>query len=76
MTPQKALDKIAQLGQELMLDPNPEVAHIGAAIMSFPIAASEDIDDFNELSHLIFMFMRTKIEQKEAIERLLDPNED
>jgi len=76
MTPQKALDKIAQLGQELMLDPNPEVAHIGAAIMSLPIAASEDIDDFNELVHLVFMFMRTKIEQKEAIERLLDPNED
>lgn len=76
MTPQKALDKIAQLGQELMLDPNPEVAHIGAAIMSFPIAASEDIDDFNELVHLIFMFMRVKIEQREAIQKLLDPNED
>jgi len=76
MTPQKALDKIAQLGQELMLDPNPEVAHIGAAIMSFPISASEDADDFNELVHLIFMFMRVKIEQKEAIQKLLDPNED
>jgi len=76
MTPQKALDKIAQLGQELMLDPNPEVAHIGAAIMSLPIAASEDIDDFNELVHLVFMFMRTKIEQREAIQKLLDPNED
>jgi len=76
MTPQKALDRIAQLGQELMLDPNPEVAHIGAAIMSFPIAASEDIDDFNELVHLIFMFMRVKIEQREAIQKLLDPNED
>ena len=76
MTPQKALDKIAQLGQELMLDPNPEVAHIGAAIMSFPIAASEDVEDFNELVHLIFMFMRVKMEQKEAIQKLLDPNED
>lgn len=76
MTPQKALDKIAQLGQELMLDPNPEVAHIGAAIMSLPIAASEDPDDFNELIHLVFMFMRTKIEQREAIQKLLDPNED
>ena len=76
MTPQKALDRIAQLGQELMLDPNPEVAHIGAAIMSFPIAASEDIDDFNELVHLIFMFMIVKIEQREGIQKLLDPNED
>jgi hypothetical protein len=76
MTPQKALDKIAQLGHDLMLDPNPEVAHIGAAIMSFPIAASEDVDDFNELVHLIFMFMRVKMEQKEAIQKLLDPNED
>ena len=76
MTPQKALDRIAQLGQELMLDPNPEVAHIGAAIMSFPIAASEDVEDFNELVHLIFMFMRVKMEQKEAIQKLLDPNED
>ena len=76
MTPQKALDKIALLGQELMLDSNPDVAHIGAVMMSLPIAASEDIDDFNELSHMIFMFMRLKIEQKEAIQKLLDPNED
>jgi len=76
MTPQRALDKIAQLGQELMLDPNPEVAHIGAVMMSLPISASEDIEDFNELSHMIFMFMRLKIEQKEAIQKLLDPNED
>lgn len=59
-----------------MLDPNPEVAHIGAAVLALPISASEDCDDFNELVHMIFMFVRLKAEQKEAIQKLLDPNED
>ena len=29
---EQALNKIAELGQQLMLDPNPEVAHVGAAV--------------------------------------------
>ena len=70
------LNKIAELGQQFMLDPNPEVAHIGAAVLALPISASEDCDDFNELVHMIFMFVRLKAEQKEAIQKLLDPNED
>ena len=73
---EQALNKIAELGQQLMLDPNPEVAHIGAAVLALPISASEDSDDFNELVHMIFMFVRLKAEQKEAIQKLLDPNED
>lgn len=73
---EQALNKIAELGQQLMLDPNPEVAHIGAAVLALPISASEDCDDFNELIHMIFMFVRLKAEQKEAIQKLLDPNED
>ena len=73
---QTALDKIADLGKELMLDPNPEVAHLGAAVLSLPISASEDEDDLNELIAMIFMFVRVKLEQKEAIQKLLDPNED
>lgn len=70
---EQALNKIAELGQQLMLDPNPEVAHIGAAVLALPISASEDCDDFNELVHMIFMFVRLKAEQKEAIQRLLEP---
>ena len=73
MKPEQALNKIAELGQQLMLDPNPEVAHIGAAVLALPISASEDCDDFNELVHMIFMFVRMKSEQKEAIQRLLEP---
>ena len=73
---EQALNKIAELGQQFMLDPNPEVAHIGAAVLALPISASEDCDDFNELVHMIFMFVRLKAEQKEAIQKLLDPNED
>ena len=73
---EQALNKIAELGQQLMLDPNPEVAHIGAAVLALPISASEDCDDFNELIHMIFMFVRLKAEQKQAIQKLLDPNED
>ena len=57
----------------MMLDPNPEVAHLGAALLALPITASEDCDDFNELIHVIFMFVRVKAEQKEAIQRLLEP---
>lgn len=56
-----------------MLDPNPAVAHIGAAVLALPISASEDADDFNELIHMIFMFVKLKAEQKEAIQRLLEP---
>ncbi len=76
MTTDKAFEKITQLGQELMLDPNPAVAHLGAAILTFPIAAAEDEDDIRELIHLVFMFAKHKMEQKEAIQKLLDPNED
>lgn len=76
MKPEQALNKIAELGQQLMLDPNPEVAHVGAAILALPITASEDSDDFNELVHMIFMFVKMKASQKEAIQNLLDPNED
>lgn len=76
MRTEKAFEKITQLGQELMLDPNPAVAHLGAAILTFPIAASEDEDDIQELIHMVFMFARLKIEQKEAIQNLLNPNED
>lgn len=70
---EQALNKIAELGQQLMLDPNPEVAHIGAAVLALPITASEDSDDFNELVHMIFMFVKLKAEQQEAIKRLLEP---
>lgn len=73
---EQALNKISELGQQLMLDPNPEVAHVGAAILALPITASEDSDDFNELVHMIFMFVKMKASQKEAIQKLLDPNED
>lgn len=68
---EQALNKIAELGQQMMLDPNPEVAHVGAALLALPISASEDCDDFNELIHVIFMFVRVKAAQKEAIQDLL-----
>ena len=70
---EQALNRVAELGQQMMLDPNPEVAHVGAALLAIPITASEDCDDFNELIHVIFMFVRVKAEQKEAIQRLLEP---
>lgn len=73
---EQALNRIAELGQQMMLDPNPEVAHVGAAILALPITASEDCDDFNELVHMIFMFVKMKAEQKQAIQKLLDPSED
>lgn len=73
MKTEQALNKIADLGQQLMLDPNPEVAHIGATLLAIPITASEDTDDLNELIHMIFMFVRVKAAQKEAIQRLLEP---
>ena len=73
---EQALNRVAELGQQMMLDPNPEVAHVGAAILALPITASEDCDDFNELVHMIFMFVKMKAEQKQAIQKLLDPNED
>ena len=73
---EQALNRVADLGQQMMLDPNPEVAHLGAALLALPITASEDCDDFNELIHMIFMFVKVKAAQKEAILKLLDPNED
>jgi hypothetical protein len=73
MKTEQALNKIADLGQQLMLDPNPEVAHIGATLLAIPITASEDTDDLNELIHMIFMFVKMKASQKEAIQRLLEP---
>ena len=72
MKPQTALDKIAELGQQLMLDSNPETARIGAALLAIPISASEDYDDLQELIHVIFSFVRVKTEQKEAIKKLLE----
>jgi hypothetical protein len=72
---EQALNKVAELGQQMMLDPNPEVSHVGAALLAIPITASEDCDDFNELIHIIFMFVKMKASQKEAILNLLDPNE-
>ena len=68
---EQALNKVAELGQQMMLDPNPEVAHVGAALLALPITASEDCDDFNELVHVIFMFVKMKAAQKEAIQDLL-----
>jgi hypothetical protein len=73
MEPEQALNKIAELGQQLMLDSNPDTAHIGATLLSIPITASEDIDDLNELMHMIFMFVKMKANQKEAIQNLLNP---
>ena len=69
---EQALNRVAELGQQMRLDPNPEVAHVGAALLAIPITASEDCDDFNELVHMIFMFVRVKSEQKEAIKKLLE----
>jgi len=71
MKPQTALDKIAELGQQLMLDSNPETARLGVALMTLPVSASEDYDDLQELTHLIFTFARVKTEQKKAIQNLL-----
>jgi hypothetical protein len=71
MKPQTALDKIAELGQQLMLDSNPETARLGVALMTLPVSASEDYDDLRELTHLIFTFVRIKTEQKKAIQNLL-----
>ena len=73
MKTEQALNKIAELGQQLMLDPNPAVSHLGAAVLALPVTASEDPDDFTELVHMIFMFVNVKAEQKEAIQRLLEP---
>ena len=72
MKPQTALDKIAELGQQLLNDSNPETARLGAALLTLPISASEDYDDLQELVHLIFSFVRVKTEQKEAIKKLLE----
>ena len=72
MKPQTALDKIADLGQQLLNDSNPETARLGAALLTLPISASEDYDDLQELVHLIFSFVRVKTEQKEAIKKLLE----
>ena len=72
MKPQTALDKIADLGQLLLNDSNPETARLGAALLTLPISASEDYDDLQELVHLIFTFVRVKTEQKEAIKKLLE----
>jgi hypothetical protein len=72
MKPQTALDKIADLGQQLLNDSNPETARLGAALLTLPISASEDYDDLQELVHLIFTFVRVKAEQKEAIKKLLE----
>lgn len=73
MKPQTALDKIAELGQQLMLDSNPETARIGAALLAIPISASEDYDDLQELIHVIFSFVRVKTEQNQAIQNLIRP---
>ena len=73
MKPQTALDKIADLGQQLLNDSNPETARLGAALLTLPISASEDYDDLQELIHMIFTFVRIKAEQKEAIKKLLEP---
>jgi len=73
MKPQTALDKIAELGQQLLNDSNPETARLGAALLTLPISASEDYDDLQDLIHLIFTFVRVKTEQKEAIQNLLRP---
>jgi hypothetical protein len=70
---EQALNKVAELGQQMMLDPNPEVSHVGAALLAIPITASEDCDDFNELIHMIFMFVKMKAAQKEAIQDLIRP---
>ena len=70
---EQALNRIAELGQQMMLDPNPEVSHVGAALLAIPITASEDCDDFNELIHMIFMFVKIKAAQKEAIQDLIRP---
>jgi len=72
MKPQTALDKIAELGQQMLNDSNPETARLGAALLTLPISASEDYDDLQELVHLIFTFVRVKAEQKEAIKKLLE----
>ena len=73
MKPQTALDKISLLGQQLMLDSNPETARIGAALLAIPISASEDYDDLQELIHVIFSFVRVKTEQNQAIQNLIRP---
>ena len=73
MKPQTALDKIAELGQQMLNDSNPETARLGAALLTIPISASEDYDDLQELIHMIFTFVRIKAEQKEAIKKLLEP---
>jgi len=73
MKPQTALDRIAELGQQLLNDSNPETARLGAALLTLPISASEDYDDLQDLIHLIFTFVRVKTEQKEAIQNLLRP---
>ena len=72
MKPQTALDKIAELGQQLLNDSNPETARLGAALLTLPVSASEDYDDLQDLIHLIFTFIRVKTEQKEAIKKLLE----
>jgi hypothetical protein len=73
MKPQTALDRIAELGQQLLNDSNPETARLGAALLTLPVSASEDYDDLQELTHLIFTFVRIKTEQKQAIQNLLRP---
>jgi hypothetical protein len=75
MKPELALKKIDELGRNLILDPNPETSRLGAAILTLPVSAAEDEEDLDDLIRIIFMFAKLKMEQKQAIQKLLDLNE-
>jgi hypothetical protein len=71
MKPQTALDKITELGQQMLNDPNPETVRLGAALLAIPVSAADSYESLQEIIHLIFTFVRVKTEQNEAIKELL-----
>jgi len=76
MTTEQALAQIRQIGGSMMLNSNPEVKALGAAIFTFHIAHAEGgKQSMHELIFKVLEFIREKIderaEEKAQLEGLL-----
>jgi hypothetical protein len=71
MTQKQALEKIEDLGVELVESKDPSVSILGALILSAPILAAEGEEDLDELIETVFSLVRQKKKQAEAIKNLL-----
>jgi uncharacterized protein YbgA (DUF1722 family) len=70
MNLQEAINKITEVGAQLMNHKNPEIKELGTLVLAIPISFQKS-EDMEELTSIVFEFIRERKKREDQIKELL-----